>query len=386
MTRSRRSSSSLPICAVFTHEQCGAESSGYIPALDGLRAVAVLVVAFAHAHVGPAFLRVGSLGVDVFFVLSGFLITRLLLQEISKTGRLEVKRFYLHRFARLTPPLLLMLALYLALASLAWPAYPHHLRDAFVSSLYLSDYGVALWGVPKYLRHTWSLAVEEHFYLLWPLVLLLFRATRPAVLLAVLAGLYLLATAWRFYCAETQGWNLTYYRFDTRLSGLMLGSLLAVLLSQPWRGFYRHRQVGLLLLLVGLTAGLVASTEMGWRHIPTLQSGILIIELASALVILAAVNRAGFVAWLGWQPLAYVGRLSYGIYLFHYPIMVYARQTYDSAMPLWLGFACAVLLAALSYHTIEARVRRWRKARQATQAASPALSTFEATAGRSVSR
>lgn len=354
-----------------TNERDVADRAGYLPALDGMRALAVLLVAFAHAHTGPAFLRVGSLGVDAFFVLSGFLITRLLLQEISETGRLDVRRFYLHRFARLTPPLVLMLGLYLVFASLAWPLYPHHLRDAAVASLYLGDFGVALWAVPKMLRHTWSLAVEEHFYLLWPLVLLLLRPVKPLVLLMILAGLYLLATLWRFYCAEIQGWSLVYYRFDTRLSGLVLGALIAVLLNHGWQRFYRQREVALLLVFLALVIVAGASEDIGWKHVPTLQSGVLIVEIVSALVILAAVNKAGFVAWLAWRPLVYIGRLSYGIYLFHYPILLYVRQSHGSDMALWLGFACAIVLAVLSYHTVEARVRRWREKERSKRSTVP---------------
>src|SRR5690242_18795216 len=125
--------------------------------LDGIRALAVIMVLGFHAAAPGA--TGGYLGVDVFFVLSGFLITSLLMDEIEDTGTVSFGRFYLRRFLRLTPPLLFMLATYLVFAPIAWPQMAFHtdVRDVLISTFYLSDYASAFWSLPHYLRHTWSL-------------------------------------------------------------------------------------------------------------------------------------------------------------------------------------------------------------------------------------
>ena len=140
----------------------------YNPELDGLRAVAVVLVISDHCCV-PVFDQ-GYFGVDLFFVLSGFLITRLLIDEIDDTGRVDLWRFYLRRLLRLAPPLLLFLTAYMLIAPRLWPQFDLllHMRDAALAVFYLSDYSQAFWHNPKVLIHTWSLSVEEHFYLIWP--------------------------------------------------------------------------------------------------------------------------------------------------------------------------------------------------------------------------
>lgn len=145
-----------------------------IASLDGLRALAAVAVIFFHAGEDTP-LSGGFLGVDVFFVLSGYLITSILLRERSFTGRIDTLRFYGRRFVRLMPALVFLLAVYVIAAPLMWPSMSRseHIGHALVAGFYLSDYGYALWRIPEFLRHTWSLSVEEHFYLLWPPVLVL---------------------------------------------------------------------------------------------------------------------------------------------------------------------------------------------------------------------
>ncbi|HQS99475.1 MAG: hypothetical protein B7Y26_04405 [Hydrogenophilales bacterium 16-64-46] len=358
------------------------KSLGYIAGLDGLRAIAVSLVMVSHAH--TPFFDNGMLGVDIFFVLSGFLITRILLNEQIETGRIDTLRFYVNRFMRLTPPLLLLLLLYVMLAPLTWPQDTHTLRDAGIAGLYLSDYALALEGIPGRLRHTWSLAVEEHFYLLWPLALLVMRSCRPATRVLILAAVYVLATLWRIECASVQSWDAVYYRFDTRFSGLMLGALLAAMMDVDWRRYAKPGVMplvalsGLLVILLGLGDG------GGWKHTPVLQYGVIGTELVTAATILAILQSESQIKWLAHPLLTYIGRLSYGMYLFHYPVMLYFRETSGWADALLYGGIGGTLLAALSYHTLEARVRRWRKTRQAEHVPLPvALSPAEATAGRS---
>lgn len=142
----------------------------YVPALDGLRALAIALVMLFHA--GVPFLHGANLGVDIFFVLSGYLIGRLLLAEFRVHAAIDLRRFYRRRLWRLMPPLLLLLALYAVLAPLVWPDYYFHLRDGIELLLYLTDIALVFGDGPQYLLHAWSLGIEERFYLFFPVLLL----------------------------------------------------------------------------------------------------------------------------------------------------------------------------------------------------------------------
>lgn len=321
----------------------------YIPALDGIRAIAIIAVMVFHA--GGPILRGGFLGVDVFFVLSGFLITSLLQNEIARTGRIDIRRFYVRRLMRLGPPLAVALLLYLAIAPHVWPAYAWHLQDALLAATYLSDYSRALWGMPDMLRHTWSLAVEEHFYMLWPLVLLVLRPLSHRTALFVLLALYVAGTAWRIACLEWHGWDMTYPRFDTRLTGMVIGAVTAVLLSKG-RIVVTGRAAAALCLALYVLVFL-----SGWRDPAALILGTTVAELATASVIVLIMQGNSMRVLTG-TAMTYIGQLSYGLYLFHYPIMLYLREAHGWLAALTVGSLAAALLAALSYHTVEAWVRR----------------------------
>jgi peptidoglycan/LPS O-acetylase OafA/YrhL len=302
----------------------------------------VLAVMAAHTFV-PG-MGIGHWGVDLFFVLSGFLITSLLKAEAEATGSIRLGAFYLRRIRRLYPALLLMLALYLV----AWPS---HGRDALVAALYLSDYAMAFlresipWHLHDALSHTWSLSVEEHFYLLWPAVVLglaLIRVRRAVVYLLLAA--YLAATFWRLWSHLHIGWFETYYRFDTRTSGLILGALLAYLPELKHRAW--ALAVPMLALMLWraadpLVPAAFASTPAEW--------------LGAALVLWAMAGSK----LLAWRPLAYTGRISYGLYLYHWPI-AYALQ--QAGLPWWQMAPIVLLvtftLAHFSHKYWEARFRQ----------------------------
>jgi peptidoglycan/LPS O-acetylase OafA/YrhL len=261
----------------------------YIPELDGLRALAVLAVLLFHsAPHGP--FPGGFVGVDLFFVLSAFLITGLLEQQ-------DLRTFYMGRYLRLTPALLFMLCGYLLVAPLLWPGYPHA-RDAGLAALYVSDYSFTFWGEPHYLRHTWSLAVEEQFYLLWPFALMLLnRAARPQ---RWLIGAYAVLTLWRLPFAAD--WASYYYRFDTHATGLIAGAWLYF--DRP--KFSRwHAAV----------AGAVLAAILVCGRIDEALLFITPAEIASAVLIGWAAQQGAF--WLRSAPLRVIGKLSYGIYLWH---------------------------------------------------------------------
>lgn len=348
----------------------------YVPGLDGIRAIAVLAVMAFHAfpvNAKPAYIAAGFYGVDVFFVLSGFLITTLLLTEHDRTGRIAFVRFYMRRFARLMPPLLLLLLAYIAVAPLIWPNYDGHLRDAGIAAVYFSDYARAIWRLPDYIKHTWSLSVEEHFYLLWPLAILFLGRLQLRTMIFVLAALYVVATAWRFYCIDIgQGWGSVYPRFDTRLSGLILGALAAATLR--YRPVFNVRQS--VLLVLGALVVIVCMTHPHGALI-SLRHGLIVIELFTAACIVAIMHNTAGLRWLGCASLNYIGRLSYGLYLFHYPVMYYLRDTYGWQSAWVGGSAISLACAALSYHTIEAWVRRL-KGRMDPTPATDSLTVYQA--------
>jgi len=331
----------------------------YNPALDGLRAVAVVLVISDHCGV-PVFDQ-GYFGVDLFFVLSGFLITRLLVDEIDATGRIELWRFYLRRLLRLAPALLLFLAAYMLIAPSIWPQFDFllHLRDAALVGFYLSDYSQAFWHNPKVLIHTWSLSVEEHFYLIWPFAVLLLARIEPRWRLAVLFGLYLLASAWRIFEYETVGWNATYYRFDTRISGLVCGALLAT--------FLQHK--GPISEKAANAAGLIAWTALviclsiGFWEAPW--SLVVMTNLAHVaaigLLIAASTKNSWVSSILSAPPLVAIGIISYGMYLWHYPAALYFRELTPWYLtgPIVLSFS--IVMAMVSYLTIERPLQKYRR-------------------------
>jgi peptidoglycan/LPS O-acetylase OafA/YrhL len=320
----------------------------YNPALDGIRALAVLGVVASHG--GWVALYPGYFGVDVFFVLSGFLITSILLQQARADG-IQFGRFYLRRAARLYPTMLLMLAGYLLVAPQLVPGYPHW-RDALLTALYLNDYAMGVFGVRGFLMHTWSLAVEEHFYLLWPLIVaLLVKLRPPRVVVYLLAAAYITDTVWRLYNhVQLDNMMATWYRFDTHCSGLILGSLLAFVpqIKSRWWA-----------LLIPLCVwGMWASVWNGQRVFATTFA-----EWLSVAMILWGTANPGNV--LGWKPLAYIGRISYGIYLFHFPIStVFYHAGCSWQETVGMTALSSGLLAHFSYQYLERPAQQLVAARQ----------------------
>lgn len=299
----------------------------YRPELDGLRAIAALAVVGRHSW--SPFFQGGFLGVDVFFVLSGFLITRVL------TDNPDLPHFYWRRAKRLIPPLSLMLVAYLAVFAFLVPGYPHG-RDALLSFLYLTDLSDAFVEHPKFLGHTWSLSVEEHFYLLWPLI---FLRAKPSV--GFLCALFVVATAWRWWYPD---WRVGYFRFDLRLSGIILGCILAQVKFPKfpaWPG----------LLAIGLLVFYVPRVKWGATG-----PAVTVAEIAAAAAILGTPPQ-----WLKCDLLTYLGKLSYGIYLWHVPISSYMHTRMLPWGPtLLVSLLLSVLFATLSYHTLEAFFRQRR--------------------------
>jgi peptidoglycan/LPS O-acetylase OafA/YrhL len=331
----------------------------YIAALDGLRAVAVaLVVAYHAAHV-PA----GYLGVDIFFVLSGFLITSLLLAEQRRTGRVDIVNFYLRRALRLFPGLWLMIGVVLLYS---WTVHlpSRFFFDAFESTfplLYVENWRVIHQGPPgNIFQHTWSLSVEEQFYLVWAFVAALWLPRLPARRAAVALTLFLLlACVWRVIVWEIDGsWIRVFCGTDTRADELIAGSLVAVLYSVDGiRAKMENSARVLSAVAIASFVGLVlvaclATAEQeaklfGAQAFATAATAVIIVDLVC--------NRTGFLtALLSRRLLVYLGSISYGIYLWHDPLSWIAYEWGASPMTRIMVIAGGgIILAAASHRYVE---------------------------------
>jgi len=362
-----------------------------MPGLDGLRAIAVLAVIAYHLDFGWA--PGGLLGVGVFFTLSGYLITDLLLGTRAATGSLKLGEFWIRRARRLLPALFLMIAVVVAWVTLFERSFLSGLRsDVIAATFYVSNWWnivreasyFARFGPPPPLEHLWSLAVEEQFYLIWPWLLWLglsLTRKRPVITGVTLTGLTLaLSTAsaiamWVLYQPGIDPTRV-YEGTDTRAFGLLLGAALAMV--WPSRGLSASLATRWRVLLDGVgVAGLVVMALLIWRtseYSPFLyHGGIVLLSVATAATVAALVHPA---SWLGvavgWKPLRWLGVRSYGIYLWHWPIIVLTAPSLlaEASLSLQaLQVTATIVIAALSWRFFEEPIRRgaigrlWEQAR-----------------------
>jgi peptidoglycan/LPS O-acetylase OafA/YrhL len=376
----------------------------YMPGLDGLRALAVIAVLLYHA--GISWIPGGFLGVEVFFVLSGYLITALLLAEWRIRGAVDLKAFWLGRARRLLPALYLVLIVALAYAILLLPGEVAGLRAdvlaalGYVTNWYLvfghESYFEAI-GRPSLLKHLWSLAVEEQFYLFWPLVFWLgvsFGATRwrtRRVLMAALGGAAISVALMAVLFVPGVDPSRLYYGTDTRAGGLLVGAALALVCTpelrrtrsrnsmcsivrglgvNPTLGRFRRRwgwTAPALLDALGLAAlGTLAFLCLRLGEFDPLlyRGGLAAISLATAALIMALTHPQARL-WsplLGCRLLRWIGQRSYGIYLWHWPVFMVTRPQLDVSLEGWpllaLRLAATVVLADLSYRYVEMPIRR----------------------------
>ena len=366
----------------------------YMPGLDGLRAVAVLaVIAF---HLGFGWAPGGLLGVGIFFTLSGYLITDILLSQLARRGHIKLGRFWLARARRLLQALFVMLVIVVAWVTIFGPAQPQQFRDGVVASaLYVSNWQLifgdvsyfARFAPPGPLNHLWSLAIEEQFYLVWPFILLLGvkvvrekplpSGVRPRLAVATLALALVSVIGMAAVYRPSLDPSRVYYGTDTRAFELLFGAALAMV--WPSRRLSPRIAAGARNTLDGLgVAGLVVIALMIWQTGQyssfIYRGGFVALSIATVLVVAALAHPASRLGpVLGWKPLRWIGVRSYGIYLWHFPVIVLTTPggVANGAEPLreLLQFAAIVGISTLSWRFIEEPVRHgaigrlWKRAR-----------------------
>lgn len=349
----------------------------YMPALDGLRALAVIAVVLYHGEVGG--LPGGFLGVEVFFVISGYLITALLIAERERTGGIAYLAFWARRARRLLPALFALAFVVGTVWVLFVPGELARIRGDFVAALtYVTNwyqiivhlsYFDAI-GRPSPLRHLWSLAVEEQFYLVWPITLaVIHRLTggRRGRMALITMALAVVSAVWAVMLF-TPGLDPSrvYYGTDTRAAGVLLGAVLAIVVP-PWRmraGLRSGaRWIITLVGAVGLIGILVMVVRVNEFDPFIYQGGFVLLDVLTVLAIIALVHPAGTVLAKGFAlpPLLWIGRRSYGIYLWHWPIFVLTRPGVDvdvnGAVLLALRLILTFAVAEVSYRFVEMPVR-----------------------------
>jgi peptidoglycan/LPS O-acetylase OafA/YrhL len=362
---------------------------GYRPALDGLRAVAVgPVVAY---HLGYGWARGGFLGVDTFFVLSGYLITSLLLVEFGRSGLIQLRAFWARRARRLLPALFLVLGVVSLWVGLTWPSDQLGAvrGDGLATLFYGANWRFVLTGqsyfalvsLPSPFRHAWSLAIEEQFYLVWPLVVLAClrlgrgRTRILAVTCAVgsIVSIVLMAALY-----DPLDPSRAYYGTDTRAHALLIGALLAIVLRRwtvPSGAVPEARtapksvksRVGAAVVacagVVAACACLVAFISISDKSSMMYRGGFALFALAVAGVIASAVlpGPSPVRRLLALAPLVWVGRISYGVYLWHWPVqlaMTSQRVGVDGVALDLLRVGTTLAIATLSFYALEMPIRR----------------------------
>ncbi len=333
---------------------------GHRPGLDGARGIAIALVLAGHAL--PSGFAAGSVGVSLFFVLSGFLITSLLLEERAGTGKIDLKHFYDRRIRRLLPAFVVCWAV-VVVAMVFIGQAQQGLLDGLVAASYVGNWVIAAGNWLGPLTHTWSLAIEEQFYLVWPVVMLValrYVRNRPLALILLLVAVTIelaRAVAW------TNGvpWIRLAYGTDLQADGLLLGCALAIIMhTRPIHLPNLVRPIA----LAGLVAIAFAVPDPAYRF-----AGNTLAVLLSVALVAALVSSSGKDPVFNNRSLGYLGLISYGLYLWHFPILWFLGFTDSRPYPgpalAVVGVVLSVAVAVASYVWVEQRFRR-PKARVST--------------------
>lgn len=375
----------------------------YLPGLDGVRAIAVLAVLLYHLDIN-GFFTAGFLGVDLFFVLSGFLITAQLLREFERDGTIALRDFYVRRARRLFPAVAALLVVALLLAEVFAPDAIHRTRgDVLPAVLYFSNW----WQIfseqsyfeiaarPALLQHLWSLAIEEQFYIVWPLAMVaLLRYRQRNRIHWIALGLMALSGAWMAWLAITRGYpdaadpSRVYLGTDTHAFGLFAGAALAALwdprkrliaapppeapTASPWGQSPASAMdwLGMSALALLVAAMLLTGEASPWLY----RGGFIAFVLLAAVLLFAATQPQGSLPrLLSARPLAWLGKRSYALYLWHWPIFVLLRPEFElpdnPLLQAAVRLALTGIAAELSYRYVEQPIRSgalsvWAKERR----------------------
>jgi peptidoglycan/LPS O-acetylase OafA/YrhL len=346
---------------------------GYRPALDGVRGLAILTVMVVHT--GAPFVSGGFLSVDLFFVLSGFLITSVLLEEWEKRTTIRLGNFYVRRALRLLPGLAALLVV-LGLLSLRFS--PHEAaelwREIAYTFFYAANWALAFDRMPAMgaLGHAWTLAIEEQFYLAWPvLVLTMLRSglTRRGLALATGAAIAAAAAHRLLLWHGGATMDRLFYGFDTRCDALLAGCLAGIVAGWPGRetSATAATVLGVAAPLAGLAFGafvLVADQNQGAMY----AGGFTVVALSAAVLLLHVVDHPSslLARVLATRPLIYVGKISYGLYLWHWPaflfvLLVMQPRGWSAGAINTMRFVAAFAMAELSTRLVEQPALKLKK-------------------------
>ncbi|MDN7306509.1 peptidoglycan O-acetyltransferase OatA [Listeria monocytogenes] len=351
-------------------------SRKYVPSIDGLRALAVIAVIAYHLNFSWA--KGGFIGVDIFFVLSGYLITNILLTQWEKNQSLQLKQFWIRRFRRLIPAVYVMIVVVVIYAVFFHPEILKNLRgDAIASFFYVSNWWFIFhnvsyfdsFGLPSPLKNLWSLAIEEQFYLIWPAFLLVFLkwVKNPKLLLKIVIGLGLLSAVWMtiLYVPGTDP-SRVYYGTDTRAFDLLAGCALAFVWPFNRLSPVVPRKSKAVLNIAGTISILcfILFTAFVSEYQPFLyRGGLLFVAILGVIMIATISHPASYLSKIfSFKPLRWIGTRSYGIYLWHYPIITLTTPVLEITQPnIWraiLQVAATFIIAELSFRFIETPIRK----------------------------
>lgn len=332
----------------------------YYPQLDGLRGVAILLVMLFHAKI--PFFTGGYIGVDIFFVLSGFLISSSLIKEFKMKNNINLKYFYIKRIRRLFPALFLFLVVYIIISYITLNSEEANKNfiDSIIALFYITNWVQAFeirsMGL---IKHTWSLSIEEQFYLIWPITIyILLKNTRINYILGVIFLLSLLSWGHRALLVIFEDFSLmrSYSGLDTRFDALMVGCMLSILFNYFYENLKRIYNFFIqLMTIISILYLAYIVGRMSWLSVQMFTLHFYTTAICSAFIIYSIlINDKSIICFIFKNNiLVKIGKISYGLYLWHYPIFYILRSENSPLFVFLFGGSLSLVLALLSYNFIE---------------------------------